>query len=103
MTALMQSRQNGFARSASEHERRATVSRYRLLDQIQCLVRDFRPDAVSTVSRFGPPCRPVAVDLAEKDISRRLAHDHRPLPMQIDPGKLPAVILVHRGLLGSWK
>jgi hypothetical protein len=27
-----------------------------------------------------------------------LAHDHRPLPMQIDPDKLPAVILVHRGL-----
>ena len=27
-----------------------------------------------------------------------LAPDHRPLPMQIDPDKLPAVILVHRGL-----
>ncbi len=27
-----------------------------------------------------------------------LAHDHRPLPMQIDPDELPAVILVHRGL-----
>ena len=28
----------------------------------------------------------------------RLAHNHRPLPMQIDPDKLLAVILVHRGL-----
>ncbi len=27
-----------------------------------------------------------------------LAHDHRPLPMQIDPDELLAVILVHRGL-----
>ena len=27
-----------------------------------------------------------------------LAHDHRPLPMQIYPDELPAVILVHRGL-----
>jgi hypothetical protein len=26
------------------------------------------------------------------------AHDHRPLPMQIDPDELPAVILIHRGL-----
>lgn len=28
----------------------------------------------------------------------RLTHDHRPLPMQIDPDKLPPVIIVHRGL-----
>ena len=27
-----------------------------------------------------------------------LAHDHRPLPMQIDTDELPTVILVHRGL-----
>ena len=27
-----------------------------------------------------------------------LTHNHRPLPMQIDPDKLPTVILVHRGL-----
>jgi hypothetical protein len=27
-----------------------------------------------------------------------LAYDHRPLPMQIDPDELLAVILVHRGL-----
>jgi hypothetical protein len=27
-----------------------------------------------------------------------LAYDHRPLPMQIDPDELPAVILVDRGL-----
>ena len=27
-----------------------------------------------------------------------LAYDHRSLPMQIDPDKLPAVILIHRGL-----
>ena len=26
------------------------------------------------------------------------AHDHRPLPMQIDPDKLPTGIIVHRGL-----
>jgi hypothetical protein len=28
----------------------------------------------------------------------RLAHDHRPPPMQIDSNELPTVILIHRGL-----